>query len=287
MTETPGASAPATQAPAAAPSAPASPVATAPPLASTAPASVTTSAPPVETPQAASPPSPPEATSSAAPAATPPVSLLGQEPPKVEPAKTEQTPDPKAADKSTEVKETKKEEGSQSVEPAPLPTFEAFKLPEGFSPDDARLGEFTKELAEFETATKADHAKMQEFGQKLVDKHIAEVQRLNDFYRTAWEKQKSDWKESFEKDPEIGLNRTETTVKAAQEFIRTHGGSEAQQAEFRSLMNTTGVGNHPALIRILAKANAVLGEGQPLPGARPPAQPQGKAQRRYSGTAAT
>lgn len=253
-------------------------VATPAPAAVPPPVSPTTStAPPVESPPAAvAPLQPPEAPiPAAAPAETPAVvaatSLLGTE------------PEAKKEDKPAEVKvdAEKKEEGGQSGEPAPLPVFEAFKLPEGFSPDDAKLGEFTKELAEFETVTKADHAKMQEFGQKLVDRHIAEVQRLNDFYKTAFENQKNDWKQSFEKDPEIGGNRAQTSINAAIQFIETHGGSTEQKAEFRNLMNTTGVGNHPALIRILAKANAVLAEGKPLPGTKPPAASTSKVERRY------
>lgn len=258
------------------PAAPVAAPAVAPVVAPTA-SPTTSTAPPVESPPAAvAPLQPPEAPiPPAAPAEVPAVvaatSLLGAE------------PEAKKEDKPAEVKvdAEKKEEGGQSGEPAPLPVFEAFKLPEGFSPDDAKLGEFTKELAEFETATKADHAMLQAFGQKLVDRHIAEVQRLNDFYKTAFEKQKTDWKDSFEKDPEIGMNRTETTLAAAREFIRTHGGTPEQQKEFRDLMTSTGVGNHPAMIRMFSKANVAYAEGKPLPGTKPPSAPTSKVERRY------
>lgn len=199
-------------------------------------------------------------------------SLLGAEPP------IEAKDIPKVAEAAAEVK---KEEGSQSAEPAPLPTFEAFKLPDGYTADTAKLGEFTKELADLEVATKADHAQLQAFGQKLVDKHVAEIQRLNDFYKTSWENQKNDWKTSFEKDPEIGGNRADTTLNAARQFLSTHGGSAAQQTELRQLMDSTGVGNHPALIRLLAKANSVLSEGKPLPGMKPIEAPKSKVARRY------
>lgn len=184
--------------------------------------------------------------------------------------------------------EQTKEDGGQSAEAAPLPAFEAFTVPEGIQVDAEKLGEFTKELAEFEQATKADHAELQKFGQKLMDRHIAEVQatvdRLNEAYVAAFEKQKSEWRSAFEKDPEIGGNRADTTVNAALQFIRTHGGNEAQQQEFRELMNATGIGNHPALIRLLAKANSVLSEGQPLPAEKPPQQPRSKIERRYGQT---
>lgn len=214
----------------------------------------------------------------AAPVVEAPKTVLGAEPPKaVEPVKSPDAP-----------VEIKKEEVAQSVEPAPLPTYEAFKLPEGFTFADDKLSEFTKELGEFQNLTKADQAEMQKFGQKLLDRHISGVQetvtRLNEQYANAWEKQKVDWKEAFQKDPEIGGNRQETTVQAALQFIRTHGGTEAQQQEFRQLMESSGLGNHPAMIRMLAKASMNMSEGKPLPATKPEPQATSKVAKRYGGT---
>lgn len=198
-----------------------------------------------------------------------------------------------AAEKPAEVKlpeavtapvEQKKEEGSQSVDPAPLPSYEAFKLPDGASLDNARLGEFTKELGEFQNLTKADQAQMQEFGQKLVDRHVAEITRLNEFYANSWEKQKSDWRQSLEKDPEIGGNRYETSLNAAVEFVKTHGGTKEQQQEFWELMDRTGAGNNAAMVRLLAKANSAMSEGRPLPASLPMPQPVSKIKARYGKT---
>lgn len=183
--------------------------------------------------------------------------------------------------------EAEKVESSQSEEPAPLPTYESFVLPEGVSLDNQRLGEFTKELAEFETSPKT-HEEFQKFGQKLVDKHVAEVQntvqRLTEHYQQAWEKQTNDWKDAFIADPKIGGNRQETTVKSALEFIRTHGGTAEQQNEFRNLMQTTGIGNHPAVIRLLANAMNANREGQPIPASKPVPKVTSKIQRRYGDT---
>jgi hypothetical protein len=214
-------------------------------------------------------------------------SILGAEVKPVEkPAEAAHKPDDKAP--GAPEGEPKKEEGSQSAEPAQLPAYEAFLLPEGVEVDQGKLSEFTKELGELQNLTKAEQKVMQEFGQKLVNRHVAEVQdtvkRLNDLYQNSWEKQKSDWKDAFEKDPEIGGPRRDTTVNAALEFIRTHGGSVEHQQQFRELMDITGVGNHPAMIRMLAKANMAMSEGKPLPGTKPATEPQSKVQRRYGKT---
>lgn len=218
-------------------------------------------------------------------------SLLGKEPPKEE-VKAPETP--KDGDKTTEqpdappvTGEPKKEEGSQSAEPASLPTYE-FTLPEGFQADDTKFGEFKKKIGEFEMESKADHAKFQSFTQDLLNQHTAALQetveRLNGYYAEAVEKQGVDWKDAFEKDPDIGGNRRDTTLKHATQFIRTFGGSDEQQQQLRSLMNETKIGNHPALIRLLANAGEVLAEGKPVPAMRPPSSPQSKVARRY-GTA--
>lgn len=236
--------------------------------------------------EVAAPPAPVAAPEVPAAPVAPEKSLLGAEPTKVEPKEIPPAPaEPEAQAKGDSAPETKKEEGSQSGEPAQLPTYEAFTLPEGVTQDGAMLGEFTKELAEFELQTKADHAKMQEFGQKLVNRHVAEqqalAQRLAAHYQSVEQTRSDEWKDAFEKDSEIGGNRRDTTLTAAQEFIRTHGGTEEQQNEFRQLMDLTKVGNHPALIRLLAKANMALSEGKPLAAPKPALTTTGKVEKRY------
>ncbi len=199
--------------------------------------------------------------------------------------------------------ETQEEEATQSDEPAPLPTYEAFTLPDDVKFEDEKLSEFTGILAEIELA-KGDHAKMQETGQKLLDRHIAEVKntvdRLNQYYVDTWEKQKTDWKDAFENDPEIGGNRKDTTVKAAVAAL-TEGASlsddkavrESQQKEVRDLMESTGLGNHPALIRTFNNLNTIISDlrakyesengVRPLPASKPESQSRSKVQTRYGG----
>ncbi len=195
----------------------------------------------------------------------------------VEPEKT--TEELKTAEQSNE------QESNPSEEPAPLPTYEEFTAPEGFDLDMERIGDFANTLAEFELKTKADHAEVQALGQALVERHVAEVKnavdKFTDSLSEAFDNQKTVWKEAFENDPEIGGNRKDTTVSAALEFIRTHGGTQEQQAEFHKLMEETGVGNHPAMIRMLAKAKVAMAEGGPLPGTAPAPLSQNKIQKRY------
>lgn len=208
-----------------------------------------------------------------------------------------ETSDAKADEAKPEIKEGDKAEVSDTVsedkpaetktDNAALPTYEAFVLPEGITVDEARIGEFTSMLGSFESISKAPHEEVQKFGQALLDYHVSRVQDtvtdLTKAYNQMWEKQKNEWRDQFEKDPEIGGNRKDTTVAAANNFIRTHGGTDEQQKEFRQVLEKTGLGNHPAIIRILANAGISKNhtEGSPLPAQAPAPTKMGKIEKMY------
>lgn len=251
----------------------ASPVSTTP---EAAPASLPTQTPPV---------SGDAAVTTETPVVAPEVSetVLGEALKPVEAPKPTETPESAEAPKP---EGEKKEEGGQSDEPAPLPSYEPFTLPEEVKLEEARLGEFTNLLGEFEGKTKADHAEVQQLGQKLVDFHVTEVKQavdtLTKYWQTSFERQKTEWKDAVMKDPELGGNRFQTTIDSALTFIRTHGGSEAEQAEFREMLNDYGVGNHPAMVRLLSKAGRAMSEGQPLAALKPvPNAPKSKTEALY------
>ncbi len=145
-----------------------------------------------------------------------------------------------------------------SDEPAQLPTYGEFKLPDGFTHDEAALGTFTKALGEFQIAHKLPQEAMQAFGQQLMDKYVENLQstvtKTADAQKAHLAQMKSEWRQQFEKDPEIGGNRMKTTAKSALSAISL-AGDKKQQTEFKQLMEETGLGNHPAVIRTLAKLN--------------------------------
>lgn len=222
-----------------------------------------------------------------APAAEPllPATVLGAEPVKPVEKPIEAKPEIKPTE-GEKIPEVKKEEASKSDEPAPLPTYEPWVLPEGITIEETKASEFNKMLAEFQTNTKSEQVLVQKFGQDLVDRHISEVksatERMQKAYSDAWVKQTENWKQQFISDPEIGLNRQETTIAAANEFISTHGGTPEQQSAFRKLMEDTGIGNHPEMIRLLASAknSAAFIEPKPLAGT-PSASKPSKSQKFY------
>lgn len=170
-------------------------------------------------------------------------------------------------------------------EPAPLPVYEAFTLPEEVKFDEAKLGDFTKSLAEFEVKSKASHEEVQALGQQLIDRHIEGVKEAQNLLLEKLiadgKAEREQWKDSFMKSPEFS-NRTDTVVNAAIDAISIYGGNADQQKEFRDLMMTTGVGNHPAMIRMLS--NMMIAKPEPKPLAAPKiakAAPMSKMEKRY------
>lgn len=188
--------------------------------------------------------------------------------------------------------EEKKTDGGQSVEPAPPPEvapkevqFDSFALPEGIQMDNEGMSKFTSILKTLELEGKADHALLQTQGQELVNFHVNELKKqaegIQKYMETAWEKQRNTWKEEVLADPVLGGNRFQGTIDSALEFIRTHGGTDDEQKEFRSLMDTSGLGNNKIMIRFFANAGKAFKEGQPLAAQTPPATPKSRVHTMY------
>jgi hypothetical protein len=262
-----------------------------------APAAVVAASSAVET--SAAPSSAPEVKTEAAvhtalggePSPTDIKDLLGEKPAEVktEVAPAEKPVEAKPAEVKTEADKPAEVKAEEKPVEAVLPTFEDIKIPEGFEKNE-KFTEFTKELAEFEVENKADHAKVQAFGQKLFDKYVAELkennERVTKYYNDAFEKQKKDWAEAWQKDPELGVNRIETTRKSAIKAVESYAGTAEQKVAFRQFVDHTGVGDNPALIRLItnmqAKIDSLTNENNKMLPAKAPAfQARSKVTTRY------
>jgi hypothetical protein len=182
-------------------------------------------------------------------------------------------------------------------EPAPLPTYEAFKFPEGVTPDETQVSAFTGILGEFERRIAADpaqaHAAAQEMGQKFVDLYAAQSkadgERWAQLLAERWQRTQDDWIAQGKKDPEVGKNRYETSVQRAGAVIEMYGrkhGAERETA-VRDAFGLTGAGNHPALLHFFDYLARQMTEAptRMVPARVPSApQPGSKATRLYRNT---
>lgn len=149
-----------------------------------------------------------------------------------------------AAEKDAKEKANKEaaEKAEKEKKPAAPEKYE-FTPPEGQELD-------ANALAVFEPIAK-ELGLSQEQAQKLVDIY-PQIQRQQ---AEAWSKQVADWGEQVKADKEIGGDKFNASVGAAQRALDQFGNTE-----LREYLNASGLGNHPALVRFCAKVGKAMAE---------------------------
>lgn len=122
------------------------------------------------------------------------------------------------------------------------------KLPEGVTPDDALITKFkplAKELG-------LDSAK----AQKLVELYAGSMQASVEKTNAAWSEQQTKWATEVKSDKELGGAQFEATKTEVRKFFNAFDKDGSIRKEIAAL----GIGNHPALVRLAARAAKSIGE---------------------------
>ena len=122
----------------------------------------------------------------------------------------------------------------------------------------------------------------QEGAQKLVDFHTKALTKAGQDPVDAWGNMVKEWGEKTAADPEIGpkLKEVKATIGKAYDTLISLAGDKGPAmretvAEFKSVMDLTGAGNHPAFVKMLAAMASAVVEGKHVSGAGPSAFGQG------------
>jgi hypothetical protein len=126
----------------------------------------------------------------------------------------------------------------------------ALTMPDGVELDQALLDELSPQFKELGLTTKQ--------AQALADKFIAAQSKKVEAQSQNWAKTVGDWVDQAKADPEIGGAKWDGTVKAASGVVARFGNEQ-----FREYLNASGAGNHPEMIRFMAKVGAMIGEDRP------------------------
>lgn len=155
------------------------------------------------------------------------------------PADTE-TPEAKAARETAEAKANEVPE-----------TYADFTMPEGVEVDTAMLTEFSSVAKEL-GLTQAQ-------AQKLVDLQAksatGEAANRTAQLEQALAKQSETWVSELKNDPGLGGAKYDQTISTAVKAVSTFFGDD-----FRQLLNESGLGNNPALVRGLYKIGMAISE---------------------------
>lgn len=130
--------------------------------------------------------------------------------------------------------------------------YEDFKVPEGIK-------------LEGETLTAAQGlfkglGLTQEAAQSLVDFHTAQLSAAAEAPTRAYNEMRDGWKSAAQADPDIGPKRAAIQENVGRAFD-TIGDPKLVQ-DFKDAMNYTGIGDHPAFIKVLNKWATQVTEGR-------------------------
>jgi hypothetical protein len=101
-----------------------------------------------------------------------------------------------------------------------------------------------------------------------VDFYIKLQQQMNNAPAEFYETKQNEWKSAINSDPEIGGSKWNGTRASIGRLFDSLGDSKMTDA-FREAMDYTGAGNHPAVVKFLARVAARLTEGGPVRGGGP------------------
>jgi hypothetical protein len=138
--------------------------------------------------------------------------------------------------------------------------YSDFKVPEGFTLDQEAANDFGA-LAKKGNLSQA-------YAQELVDFYIKQQQQMNNAPAEHYEAKQQEWKDAISSDPEIGGSKWNDTRASIGRLFDSLGDASLTDA-FRQAMDYTGAGNHPGVVKFLARIAQRLTEGGPVRGSGP------------------
>lgn len=158
-----------------------------------------------------------------------------------------------------------KTEGEQEKKPEGAPESYEFKAPEGVQFDDAVIGAFSEVAKELNLP--------QDQAQKVLDKMAPVIQaRQLEQFQTA----RLDWAEAAKSDKEFGGEKLAENLGMAKKALDTFA-----SPELRTLLDESGLGNHPEIIRMFYRTGKAISEDSFVSGQGGKTN-QGDARRLYS-----
>ncbi|KKY89823.1 peptidase [Enterobacter cloacae] len=145
---------------------------------------------------------------------------------------------PADGDKPAEEKDQKQEGAPEKYE---------FQAAEGVELDTEALKDFEPVARELNLTN--------EQAQKLVDAYPKILAGVQQRQADAWQKQTEGWAEAVKADKEIGGDKLESNLSAAQRALDQFG-----NPELKEYLNVTGMGNHPELVKAFVKIGKTMSE---------------------------
>lgn len=175
----------------------------------------------------------------------------------------EKTPEQKAADEAAEAA------AAEAAKAAGAPEkYEPFVAPEGAPLDVAVLTQFEEAARELNLP--------QDKAQQLIDK-MAPVMAARQTEQLA--QLRTDWAAQSSADKEFGGDKLAENLGHAKKALETFA-----TPELKTILNETGLGNHPELVRFMVRAGKAISEDKVVLGGAPASASQSIAETLYPST---
>jgi len=167
------------------------------------------------------------------------------------------TPEQKAEKEAAEKKAA--DDKAKQAQSAPE-KYEDFKAPEGVVLDGEVVSEFQAVAKELNLS--------QENAQKVIDRLAPKIaQKTSAQINDAVAKARTEWGETSKTDKEFGGDKLTENLGVAKKALDAFG-----TPELRNLLNETGLGNHPEVVRFFYRAGKAINEDRLVTGGRPAGQ---------------
>jgi len=140
-----------------------------------------------------------------------------------------------------------------------------FKAPDGVQVDESVMAGFTEVAKELKLAPEAAQSILEKMAPALQARQQEVLQKARD-----------DWSVAAKADKEYGGERLSENLAVAKKAMDAFG-----SPELRTLLNESGLGNHPELIRVFYRAGKAISEDGFVPGGRASAAPADPAKRLF------
>lgn len=161
--------------------------------------------------------------------------------------------------------QTSEEQSAEAVKQSAPEQYEEFKSPEGVTIDSQALEDFTEVARELNLS--------QDDAQKVIDKMAPAMAARNEEVMSQLREQ---WLSDTSSDKEFGGEKLNENLGMAKKALDTFGSPELTQ-----LLNETGLGNHPEVIRVFYRAGKAISEDGFVKGKGTEAREQDPAKRLF------
>lgn len=165
----------------------------------------------------------------------------------------------KAAAAETVASDQPAAEAKAEAKPQAAPEKYEFKAPEGKQFDAEVLNTYSEVARELNLSQEAAQRVLDAMAPKMAERQVAQIEAI-----------RAEWANSSKTDKEFGGEKLSENLSTAKKALDAFG-----TTELRTLLNESGLGNHPEVIRFMVRAGKAISEDRFVAGTKGAAKPAG------------